>query len=715
VPQILAPHEQKAVSLCLLAYRSKGKSALYTSLKNIEAEFTGKLSVSAADLATSMDLSCDIAVALFDQDDRIESFINDVTALREKRNIPIVFAVVTMEAEAAFVPHRDEVPTAHTLHLPMTPADFSHAIMSAVAALKLKMEKSPGPAAFASQAKFLGGILVEHGIIDPLQLKKALDIQKGSRERLGNVLVSLGYISEEQKMLFLSQQLGVGIASPRQFTAAEIPVVSLIPEHLCRSGNCIALEKKVDSLVVAMEDVLNLQILDAIRDITGLTIKPILGSHYDIASSLNRYFSEINSQENASALLEDLSGGMEYIDRKDAEANIDDAASAGSGASVINLVNNIIMNAVRDRASDIHFEPQEKNLLVRFRIDGDLRTVMAPPKQLHPAIIARVKILSNLDIAEQRLPQDGRMMVRIKKREIDIRVSILPSVLGEAVVLRILDKEAFDKSVRNLGFNQHHLTIFTSQITLPHGMIVVTGPTGSGKSTTLYSAIQQIKNPTTNIVTVEDPVEFHIEGIRQVQINSGIGLTFSTVLRSILRQDPDIILIGEIRDQETADIAIKMALTGHLVFSTLHTNDAVSSISRFIDIGIPPLLLSSSLNLVIAQRLVRRICQKCRTEYIPEQELLDQLRIKTPSRPSFYRGQGCVNCNGTGFQGRTGLFEMLTISREIRKLILRNTPTMDIQDAAIQEGMVTLRQSGIDKVLAGETTIDQVIAVSTDL
>jgi type IV pilus assembly protein PilB len=707
------PHP--VVRLSLLSYRSKSRTELFQTLKKIESEFPGKLMVRDGDLAAAGDLSCDIAVVLFDKDDRIDTFIADMTALREKNSISILFAVVTMEAETTFIPHRDEVPTAHILNLPMAPADFSHAIMSGVAALSLKKEKNPIRSTFVSQSKFLGGILVEHGIIDPLQLKKALDIQKGTRDRLGNVLVTLGYITDQQKMLFLSRQLGVGIASPRQFTAAETSLVALIPEHLCRSGNCIALERKDNTLIVAMEDVLNLQLLDALRDITELVIAPILGSHFDISSSLNRYFSEINSQENASALVDDISGGMEYIDQKEKEVNIDDVTSAETGAGVINLVNNIIMNAVRDRASDIHFEPQEKHLLIRFRIDGDLRTVMSPPKQLHPAIIALVKILSNLDIAEQRLPQDGRMMVRIKKREIDIRVSILPSVLGEAVVLRILDKEAFEKSVRNLGFNQHHLTIFTSQITMPHGMIVVTGPTGSGKSTTLYSAIQQIKNPMTNIVTVEDPVEFHIDGIRQVQINSSIGLSFGAVLRSILRQDPDIILIGEIRDQETADIAIKMALTGHLVFSTLHTNDAVSSISRFVDIGIPSLLLSSSLNLVIAQRLVRRICPKCKVEYKPEKELLDQLRMSGNPPPNFYRGQGCVNCNGSGFQGRTGLFEMLTISKEIRKLILCNASTMDIQDMAIKEGMVTIRQSGIAKVLAGETTIDQVIAVSTDL
>ncbi|MBN1129876.1 MAG: Flp pilus assembly complex ATPase component TadA [Chitinispirillaceae bacterium] len=714
MPQTVKPDDPQPAALTLFSSGGASMNGLFSSLKSLETDFAGKLSVRAADIGAAYTEPCDIAVVLFDKNDRMESFIANVAGLRERKKISIVFAVIAAEAEMAFIPHRNEVPTAHILQLPMAPADFSHAIMSGVAALKLKTDKKPGRSSFVSQAKFLGDILVEHGIIDPLQLKIALDIQKITKERLGFVLIALKYITEEQKMLFLSQQLGVGIASPRQFTAAETPVVGLIPEHLCRNGVCIALEKKSDTLIVAMEDALNLQLLDAIRDITGLTVTPLLGSHQDIASSLDRYFHVINSQEKASALVDDLSGGMEYVDQKEKEVNIDEAASAGTGAGVIKLVNTIIMNAVRDRASDIHFEPQEKSLQIRFRIDGDLRTVMSPPKQLHPALVARIKILSNLDIAEQRLPQDGRMVVKIKKREVDIRVSILPSVQGEAVVLRILDKEAFDKSVKNLGFDQHHMAIFTSQITQPHGMIVVTGPTGSGKSTTLYSAIQQIKDPTVNIVTVEDPVEFHIEGIRQVHINTGIGLSFASVLRSILRQDPDIILIGEIRDQETADIAIKMALTGHLVFSTLHTNDAVSTISRFVDIGIPPLLLSSSLNLVIAQRLVRRICPKCRTEYAPEQELLDQLHLDTTPQPKFYRGQGCVHCNGVGYLGRTGLFEMLPITREVRKLILRNAPMMEIQDAAIAEGMHTLRQSGIEKVLAGETTIEQILAETAD-
>jgi type IV pilus assembly protein PilB len=706
--------ENPAIEIALLSYQSASRDTVFDLLKNLESEFKGRISVSALGLGGAVPIQSEIAIAVFDEGDSIESFISDVTDLRGTKKTKILFAFVTKAAADIFSLHRGKLPTNHILQMPMLQVDFNHAIMTAVASLRLKDEKRPGRANFNSQTRYFGDLLVEHGIIDPLQLKKALDYQKNTKERLGNTLVTLGYISEEQKMMFLAQQLNVEIATPRQFTAADLNVVALLPELVSRNGNCIALEKTGTALTVAMEDVLDLQLLDNLRDLTDMVIKPILGAHEDIHSSLDRYYRDINSHENATALIDNLGSDVEYVKQKPEEVDIDEATAASSGAGVIRLVNTLIINAVRDRASDIHFEPEEKSLLVRYRIDGDLKSVMSPPKQLHAAIVARIKILSNLDIAERRLPQDGRMVVKIRRREVDIRVSILPSVHGEAVVLRILDKEAFEKNVSNLGFNQHHHAIFKSHITKPYGMVIVTGPTGSGKSTTLYSAIQQIKNTVRNIITVEDPVEFHIEGVRQVHINSAIGLTFASALRSILRQDPDIILIGEIRDRETADTAIKMALTGHLVFSTLHTNDAVSSISRFVDIGVPPLLLSSSLNLVIAQRLVRRICPNCKIEYQPEVELLEQLHLDKQPMPKFYRGQGCVLCNGTGYLGRTGLFEMLDMTRAVRTMVLRNAPAMDIKEKALEEGMHTLRQSGIEKVLAGETTIEQVIAVSMD-
>jgi type IV pilus assembly protein PilB len=701
------------VTLTLASFQAGSRIAVIGMLNSLVTESKGQVRVVTADLGAGV--GGDIAIALYDDGDDIGRFMQCVADLRERQKIHIVFVLVAESARLAFSSHRNELPTKHVFEMPLSSSDLGNAVMTAVVALKLKDEIRPGKTSYATQAKYLGAMLVEHRIIDPLQLKKALDFQKSSNQRLGEVLVLLGYITEEQKMLFLAQQLGVEIATPRQFTAAPMEVVALLPEHVCRNGICIALEKKERTLFVAMENVQDLVLLDSLRDLTALVIKPMLGTREDIVSCIERYYRDISSNESASALVDNLGGDVEYVEQRTEEVDIEEATAAGSGVGVIRLVNNLILNAVRDKASDIHFEPQEKNLLVRYRIDGDLKTVMAPPKQLHAAIVARIKILSNLDIAERRLPQDGRMVVKIRAREIDVRVSILPAVHGEAAVLRILDKDAFEKSASNLGFNPHHFEIFKSHIIKPYGMVVVTGPTGSGKSTTLYSAIQHIKSATRNIVTVEDPVEFLIDGVRQVHINAGIGLTFGAVLRSILRQDPDIILIGEIRDRETADTAIKMALTGHLVFSTLHTNDAVSSISRFIDIGIPPLLLSSSLNLVIAQRLVRRICPHCKVEYQPDPELLEQLNLTIKPMPKFYRGQGCVACHGSGYLGRTGLFEMLNVTKAIRTLILRNAPAIEILETALREGMITVRRAGIEKVLAGETTIEQVIAVSTDV
>jgi type IV pilus assembly protein PilB len=353
-------------------------------------------------------------------------------------------------------------------------------------------------------------------------------------------------------------------------------------------------------------------------------------------------------------------------------------------------------------------------LVIRYRIDGELKRVMTPPRKSHQAIITRIKILSNLDIAERRVPQDGRMAVKIQGREVDVRVSVLPTVFGEKGVLRILDKEAFDKAISNIGFSQNALKVFDRQIRKPYGMVIVTGPTGSGKSTTLYSAIQNIKDVSKNIVTVEDPVEFHIDGVSQVHVRSKVGLTFATALRSILRQDPDVVLIGEIRDQETADIAVKMALTGHLVFSTLHTNDAVSTITRFVDIGVPPLLLGSCLNLIIAQRLVRRICTQCRVEYEPEPAILANLKMELPPGSKFYRGDGCVHCHGSGYIGRMPLFEMLEITPAIRRLIHQHAPVQDILEQARNEGMVSIFEMGMQRVLEGMTTLEQVIAVAIE-
>jgi type IV pilus assembly protein PilB len=465
---------------------------------------------------------------------------------------------------------------------------------------------------------------------------------------------------------------------------------------------------------VAMTDVRDLKLLDHLRDLTDMTINPILGSSEDIKTSIERYYRDISSQNDATNLIADFETDVQYIQDQREDISVEEAVAAGAELGIIKLVNMLIVNAVRDKASDVHIEPMENYLVVRYRIDGDLRRVMSPPRKSHQAIITRIKILANLDIAERRLPHDGRMVVKMGHKEIDIRVSILPTVFGEKAVLRILDKEAFERNISNLGFDESNIEIFRSHITRPYGMIIVTGPTGSGKSTTLYSAIQTIKNVKRNIITVEDPVEYNIDGVSQLHVNTKIGLTFATALRSILRQDPDIILIGEIRDDETADIAVKMALTGHLVFSTLHTNDAAGAVARFVDMNIPPLLLGSSLNLIIAQRLVRKICPKCKVQYKPEQELMEQLGIDDSPDLIFYKGKGCVICNGTGYSGRIGIFEMIEVSKSIKRLILKNRSTQKINETAKIEGMKTLRQSGIEKVLLGITTIEQVIAVTSD-
>jgi type IV pilus assembly protein PilB len=660
-------------------------------------------------------LWCDLVCVLFDPKVSIEAYTQDIATLKLVRKIPLVLSLVFDADRSQIEDNKIELASDYVVYLPQEPEQFAKTIMMHVVSLKLNKQRENVRTDFGRSPHSLGEILVQNHLINSLQLKKALDHQKHSGKRLGDALVELGFIDEDQKLHFLSFQLGVPVATARQYAAADLNVVALIPEHVARRYNCIALEKAGSELSVSMTDVLDLRLLDSLRDITELTIKPMLGKLDDISTSIDRFYRDISSHKDASSLMADLDENVEVVADKQEEVNLDEIAAAGAELGVVKLVNMLLGNAVRDRASDIHIEPQEHELTVRYRIDGDMRKVMSPPKQSHQPILTRLKILSNLDIAERRLPQDGRMVVKLGKREVDIRVSILPTIFGEKAVMRILDKEAFEKSVSNLGFSQHDQGIFKTQIGKPYGMIIVTGPTGSGKSTTLYSAIQTIKSVTKNIITVEDPVEFHMDGINQVHVNTKIGLTFASALRSILRQDPDVILIGEIRDNETADIAIKMALTGHLVFSTLHTNDAASTIARFVDIGVPPLLLGSSLNLIIAQRLVRRICSKCRVEYAPPPELLDQLNLKPNATYKFFKGEGCVSCNGAGYAGRIGIFEFLTVSKDVRKLILRNTPTLEIQEQAEKEGMKTLRQSGISLALQGDTTIEQIIAATTEL
>ncbi|MBN1576471.1 MAG: Flp pilus assembly complex ATPase component TadA [Chitinispirillaceae bacterium] len=658
---------------------------------------------------------CELAFAVLDNAESINKFKHDIAQLKLVKKIPVVVAVANEPLRVVMDDNRLDIAADDFIYLPLNDELFKKAVRTHIVSLKLARQTEKMRTDFNKSPISLGQILVENKLIDALQLKKALDYQKTSGHRLGDTLVELGYIDEDQKLHFLASQLGVPLATPRQYASADLNVVALIPEHIARRHKCIGLERTETELVVAMVDVLDLRLLDSLRDATDLIIRPILGKPDEITTTIERFYHDIASHKDASTLMADLGESIEYLQRQEEEVDLEEMQAAGAELGIIKLVNIILANAVRDKASDIHVEPMEKDLFIRYRIDGDLRKVLSPPKRSHQAILTRIKILSNLDIAERRLPQDGRMCVKVGHREVDIRVSVLPTIFGEKAVLRILDKEAFEKSVTNLGFTSYDEGIFRAQIAKPYGMIIVTGPTGSGKSTTLYSAIQSIKSVTRNIITAEDPVEFHMDGINQVHVNTKIGLTFGSALRTILRQDPDIVLIGEIRDEETADIAIKMALTGHLVFSTLHTNDAASSIARFVDIGIPPLLLASSLNLIVAQRLVRRICTKCRTEFTPDPELLGQLSESLPPTTKLFKGEGCVTCNGTGFYGRTGIFELLEISKEIRKMILKNASTIELQEQAEREGMKTLRQAGIEMALRGDTTIEQVIAVTTEV
>jgi type IV pilus assembly protein PilB len=679
-----------------------------------DSPFADNVRFDHGDLARAQDAACDLAITVFDKFLDFGQYKNDIATLKLVKNILIVMSFVHEEDRKIIEGRKLDISADDIISLPLDPDQFFHIIMMRLATIKIWREVDHSRSGMTSTAPALGEILVQNQLITPTQLQKALDQQKRTNQRLGDVLVELGYINEEQKKTFLSSQIGAPLATARQYASADVSVVGMIPEHIARQYNCIALEKHDNELSVAMTEVFNLRLLDALRDLTNLSIKPLLGAPADITTSIDRYYRDISSSKDATAFVVDLSDNMEILQEHREEINLDAMTAAGAEFGIVKLVNMLIANAVHDRASDIHIEPMAEAVIIRYRIDGDLRQIMSAPRHSHQAIVTRIKILSNLDIAERRLPQDGRMVVRIANREIDIRVSVLPGVYGEKVVLRVLDKEAFDKNVSQLGFSAHDFETFESQITKPYGMVIVTGPTGSGKSTTLYSALQQIKNVARNIITVEDPVEFHVEGITQVQVNSKIGLTFAAALRSILRQDPDIVLIGEIRDLETADIAIKMSMTGHLVFSSLHTNDAAGTISRFTDIGIPPLLLASSLNLIVAQRLVRRICTKCKIDYQPPPELIKQLQLPEDKPLRFFRGEGCVACNGTGYFGRVGIFEMLVASRDIRTLILRNAPTMEIQAQAEKEGMKTLRKAGIDLALTGETTIELVIAETTE-
>jgi len=562
----------------------------------------------------------------------------------------------------------------------------------------------------------LGELLTKASLITQDQLKEALRVQKETGGKLGETLIKLGFVAEEDITECLSQQFGVPSINLQHFEI-DPGVIKLISSEVARKYNILPVNKTGATITIAMADPTNVFAMDDIKFMTGYNVEPVVASELGIKAAIDNYYGTTSSIE-LKKVMEDLqteaSGDLEVLE-EDEELDVEALAEGAEEAPVVKLVNLILTDAIRRGASDIHIEPYEKEYRVRFRIDGILYEIMNPPLKLRDAITSRMKILSKLDISEKRLPQDGRIKLKIKledkNKELDFRVSVLPTLFGEKIVLRLLDKDNLRLDMTKLGFEPESLAKFEEAIFKPWGMVLVTGPTGSGKTNTLYSALAKVNSPEVNIMTAEDPVEFNLPGINQVQMKESIGLNFAATLRSFLRQDPNIILVGEIRDFETAEIAIKAALTGHLVLSTLHTNDAPSTINRLMNMGIEPFLVATSVQLIAAQRLVRRICGNCKEEVEMPQQALVNLGYKKDETGSFkvFKGRGCDKCNNTGYKGRVGLVEVMQIDDELRDMILAGGSALDIKKRAIENGMITLRRSGLIKIKEGITTVEEVV------
>lgn len=599
----------------------------------------------------------------------------------------------------------------------------------------------------------LGEILVRENLITTQQLRDALEYQRVHGGRLGTNLVKLGIISEDVITAVLSRQYGIPSINLELFQIEE-ETIKLIPHEVALKYTVLPISKVGATLTLAMADPTNVFAMDDIKFMTGLNVEPVIASEASLQTAISRYYTSSKAIEvvmsgpdefaKIAAKLSRNGNGARAADEKLADSDLNVSldkfkfeategaedlevveeneeidlaalAQASEDAPVVRLVNVLLVDSLRRGASDIHIEPYEKDFRIRFRIDGVLYDVMHPPMKMRDALISRLKIMSKLDISEKRLPQDGRIKIKVKidnrSRELDFRVSTLPTLFGEKVVLRLLDKEKLMLDMTKLGFEPQSLELFQRNIAKPYGMVLVTGPTGSGKTNTLYSALQSLNTPETNIMTAEDPVEFNLPGINQVQMKEQIGLNFAAALRSFLRQDPNIILVGEIRDFETAEIAIKAALTGHLVLSTLHTNDAPSTVSRLVNMGIEPFLVATSVNLIQAQRLIRRICKDCKEEiHVPVEGLIEiGFSPKEAEQIKCYKGRGCQTCNGTGFKGRVGLYEVMEITDELRELIIIGASAIELRKKAIELGMITLRESGLCKIRQGITTIEEVV------
>jgi type IV pilus assembly protein PilB len=558
----------------------------------------------------------------------------------------------------------------------------------------------------------LGELLVKDNIITREELEEALGKRTESNESLGHILMEMGVASEWEIAAALGKQLNVPFITLSQYEI-ERDVLESIPRDIVMKYKIVPVDRTGDTLTVALPDPSNIFILDELRLLTKSQIVPVISFETDIEKAIGRYF---KAPDEKVIKLEDMmsemkESDMEILQQEGGEDEEMDLSIQINDAPVIRLVNAIIAEAIRMRASDIHIEPYEKELRLRYRLDGVLMAQSSPSKAWQNAIISRLKILSEMDIAEKRLPQDGRFRVRMEGKDVDFRVNTIPVPHGEKVVIRILDQGNLMLDLSRLGLTQEEIDKFNREIHKPWGMCLVTGPTGSGKSTTLYSALSTINDPTINISTAEDPVEYQLPGINQVAVNEKIGLSFATALRAFLRQDPDVIMVGEIRDLETAEIAIKAALTGHLVFSTLHTNDASSSISRMVNMGVEPFLVAASLNMIVAQRLVRRICASCKESYEPTPEQRKAIGIEDP-KVVFSRGTGCDICGERGYKGRVALYEILVNSDRLRDSIIANVPPTHLKREAIQQGMTTLRMSGVRKIKDGVTTVEEVLSAT---
>src|ERR1022692_1204319 len=563
----------------------------------------------------------------------------------------------------------------------------------------------------------LGEILVKDSLISADQLKQALDYQKKSGGRLGTCLVKLGLVSDDEITAVLSRQYGVPSINLKYYEV-DPAVIKLVPQETAVRYQIVPLSRVGSTLTIAMTDPTNVFAMDDIKFMTGFNVEPVVASETAISEAIHKFYGDVESVEELDKVMKDLTGddadALELA-AEEIEMDLASLSKAAEEAPIIKLCNLVLTDAVKRGASDIHIEPYEKEYRVRFRIDGVLQNVMAPPMKLKDAITSRIKIMAKLDISEKRLPQDGRIMIKYlrdgKKKELDFRVSTVPTLFGEKIVMRLLDKENLRLDMTKLGFEPESLAKFERQIIKPYGMVLVTGPTGSGKTNTLYSSVARLNTPETNIMTAEDPVEFQLPGINQVQMKEQIGLNFASALRAFLRQDPNIILVGEIRDFETAEIAVKAALTGHMVLSTLHTNDAPSTISRLMNMGIEPFLVATSVHLIVAQRLIRRICTNCKTEDPHSPEALIQLGF-TPEESKtvkVMKGAGCEICRGSGTKGRCGLYEVLAITDELRELILVGASSLEIRRKAVEQGMITLRRSGLRKIMDGVANIDEVV------